>query len=162
MPFVSYFCVGTDLTVAVHRPQWIVPTSYQHAYHGFLAPESPWSDLLCERIAEFLTAFPVEWLLFDWFVYGSLHTDDFSVQPAWFAKEPFGSFFHERHCAQRRLQHNLVDRHRVDGKKELRVVGGNISFAWTVHQNNSHKNEDGKNADQQVRVLFHKLIEELE
>jgi hypothetical protein len=78
------------LTVAVHRPQWIVPTSIQHAHHGFLAPESPWTDLLCERIAEFLTQFPVEWLLLDWFVYGSLHPDDFQVQPAWFVKKPFG------------------------------------------------------------------------
>lgn len=31
----------------------------------------------------------MEWLLFDWFVYGSLHPDDFHVQPAWFVKEPF-------------------------------------------------------------------------
>ena len=89
MPFVSYFYVGTDLTVAVRRPDWIVPTSYQCAPHGFLAPESPWTELLCERIAEFLNEYPVEWLLFDWFVYGSLHTDDFQVQPAWFVKQPF-------------------------------------------------------------------------
>ena len=89
MPFVSYFCVGADLSTNAHRNQWIVPTSSKHAYHGFLAPESPWTDLLCDRIAEFLAEFPVEWLLFDWFVYGSLHPDDFHVQPAWFVKQPF-------------------------------------------------------------------------
>ena len=89
LPFMSYFCAGVDLTVAVHRPAWIIPTSYNHAHHGFLAPESPWTDLLCARVAEFLTDYPVEWLMFDWFVYGSLHTDEFPVQPAWFARQPF-------------------------------------------------------------------------
>jgi hypothetical protein len=45
--------------------------------------------MLCERVAEFLSAFPVEWLLFDWFVYGDLKPDEFQVQPAWFARQPF-------------------------------------------------------------------------
>jgi len=89
MPFVSYFCAGADLTVAAHRPHWLVPGSLQNSHHGFLAPESPWTDLLCERISEFLGMYPVEWLLFDWFVYGSLHVDDFRVRRAWFSEKPF-------------------------------------------------------------------------
>lgn len=89
MPFVSYFCVGTDCTVAAHRNDWVVPTNRSAAHFGFLAPESPWTELLCERVAEFLSAYPVEWLLFDWFVYGDLKPNDFQVQPAWFVKQPF-------------------------------------------------------------------------
>jgi hypothetical protein len=89
MPTWSYFCVGADLIMSNLRDAWVVPTSRQFAPHGFLAPESPWTDLLCERIAEFLTAYPVDWLLFDWFVYGHLRPNEFPVQPAWFVKEPF-------------------------------------------------------------------------
>jgi hypothetical protein len=89
LPFCSYFCVGADLIMSNMRDSWVVPTSRKRNYHGFLAPESPWTDLLCERIEEFLASFPVDWLLFDWFVYGSLHPDEFAVQPAWFAKTPF-------------------------------------------------------------------------
>ncbi len=89
MPTWSYFCVGADLIMSNLRDAWVVPTSRQFASHGFLAPESPWTDLLCERVAEFLTAYPVDWLLFDWFVYGCLKTGEFRVQPAWFVTEPF-------------------------------------------------------------------------
>jgi hypothetical protein len=90
LPTWSYFCVGADLIMSNLRDGWTVPTSRQSAPHGFLAPESPWTDLLCERITEFLTAYPVDWLLFDWFVYGHLKTNEFRLQPAWFVKEPFG------------------------------------------------------------------------
>jgi len=88
IPFGSYFCVGADLMTSNVRDNWVVPGSRTYASHGFLAPESPWTDLLCARINEFLTAYPVDWLLFDWFVYGAL-TPDYPVQPAWFVKEPF-------------------------------------------------------------------------
>ena len=89
MPFCTYFCVGADLIMSNLRDPWVIPTSRQSAYHGFLAPESPWTDLLCARIEEFLRQYPVEWILFDWFVYGSLKPDEFRVQPAWFAERPF-------------------------------------------------------------------------
>ena len=89
MPFCTYFCVGADLVMGNMRDQWVIPTSRQDNYWGYLAPESPWTDLLCARIEEFLTRYPVEWILFDWFVYGSLKPDTFHVQPAWFAKQPF-------------------------------------------------------------------------
>ena len=89
MPFMSYFCVGTDLTVAAHRPHWVAPSGGQETHGLFLAPESPWTELLRARIAEFLADYPVEWLLFDWFVYGGLKPNEFQVQPAWFAREPF-------------------------------------------------------------------------
>lgn len=88
IPFCSYFCVGADLFTCNVRDQWLVPGSRKIAPFGFLAPESSWTDLLCERIAEFLKAYPVEMLIFDWFVYGSL-TPDYPVQPAWFVKRPF-------------------------------------------------------------------------
>ncbi len=86
----SHFCVGADLITSNLRPGWVLPGSRglpDFAY-GFMAPESPWTDLLCERITEFLTMYPSEFLLFDWFVYGSLRPD-FAVQPAWFVKQPF-------------------------------------------------------------------------
>jgi hypothetical protein len=89
VPFMSYFCVGADLIMSNLRDAWVVPTSRQEAPHGFLAPESPWTDLLCARITEFLRQCPVDWLLFDWFVYGSLKPDAFRVQPAWYAEQPF-------------------------------------------------------------------------
>ena len=31
----------------------------------FLGPESPWTDLLCARIKEFLTDYPADWMLFE-------------------------------------------------------------------------------------------------
>jgi hypothetical protein len=89
MPFHAYFCVGADLTMSNMRNSWVVPTSRNSSYWGFLAPESPWTDLLCARVGEFLRLYPVEWIVFDWFVYGSLHPNDFAVQPAWFVKGPF-------------------------------------------------------------------------
>lgn len=88
LPFCAYFCVGADLFTSNVRDHWLVPGSRANAPHGFLAPESPWTDLLCERIAEFLQVYPVEMILFDWFVYGSL-TPDYPVQPAWFVEKPF-------------------------------------------------------------------------
>jgi hypothetical protein len=89
MPFHSYFCVGADLIMSNMRNSWVVPTSRNYGYHGFLAPESPWTDLLCARVSEFLRLYPVEWIVFDWFVYGNLHPNEFPVQPAWFVKAPF-------------------------------------------------------------------------
>jgi hypothetical protein len=89
MPFHAYFCVGADLIMSNMRPAWVVPTSIKPGSAGFLAPESPWTDLLCARVAEFLRLYPVDWIAFDWFVYGNLHPNDFAVQPAWFVKGPF-------------------------------------------------------------------------
>lgn len=89
MPFHAYFCTASDLTMSNMRPAWVVPTSIKPGSAGFLAPESPWTDLLCARVKEFLRLYPVEWIVFDWFVYGSLHPNDFAVQPAWFVKGPF-------------------------------------------------------------------------
>jgi hypothetical protein len=88
MPFCSYFCVGADLFTSNVRETWLVPGSRKSAPFGFLAPESPWTDLLCKRITEFLSNYPVEAILFDWFVYGSL-TPDYQVQPGPFVAEPF-------------------------------------------------------------------------
>ncbi len=89
VPFCTYFCVGADLIMSNLRDQWVVPTSRAFAPHGFLAPESPWTDLLCARVEEFLSQYPVDWVLFDWFVYGHLKPDEFQVQPAWFVEQPF-------------------------------------------------------------------------
>ena len=68
MPFWSYFLVGND-EVAVNTPEWLVPGT------EFYAPESGWTDLLCRRVEEFLKDYKPEWLLFDWFVYGTLKPD---------------------------------------------------------------------------------------
>jgi hypothetical protein len=88
LPFWSYFCVGADVAMNNYRNDWVIPGSRQHWAHGFLGPESPWTDLLCARIEEFLSQLPVDWLLFDWFCYGNL-TTDYPVQPAWFVERPF-------------------------------------------------------------------------
>jgi hypothetical protein len=83
MLFWSYMCVGTDLILSKLREGWTVPGT------GFLALESPWTDLLCDRIREFLSLYPVDWLLFDWFAYGELTPVGHPVQPAPFVREPF-------------------------------------------------------------------------
>ena len=89
MPFHSYFCVGADLIMSNMRNSWVIPTSRNYGWWGYLAPESPWTDLLCARVEEFLRLYPVEWIVFDWFVYGNLESNNLPVQPAWFAKNPF-------------------------------------------------------------------------
>ncbi|MGO8745038.1 MAG: hypothetical protein ACLQNE_03520 [Thermoguttaceae bacterium] len=83
MPFCAYFSVGRDELMQTTRPEWRVPGG------TFLAPESPWTDLLCARITEFLRLYPVEWINFDVFTYGVYRASRFKIQPAWFAKEPF-------------------------------------------------------------------------
>jgi len=90
MPFHSYFCVGADLTVSNMRDSWVVPTSKnEYGHWGYLGPESPWTDLLCARVDEFLRRYPVEWIMFDWFSYGNIEAHGLPVQPAWFVKGPF-------------------------------------------------------------------------
>jgi len=89
VPVWSYFCIGADLVMSNHRGDWVVPGSRQGSGHGFLAPESGWTDLLCARVREFLGMFPVDWLLFDWFGYGGLRPDENPVVPADYAKAPF-------------------------------------------------------------------------
>lgn len=88
LPFWSYFCVGIDLTLSTQRPNWVIPGSRVNAPYGFFGPETPWTDLLCARVREFLRSYPADWLLFDWFVYGWLKPD-YPVQPADFVAKPF-------------------------------------------------------------------------
>ena len=90
LPFHSYFCVGADLTVSNMRDSWVIPTSKnEYGHWGYLGPESPWTDLLCARVDEFLRQYPVEWIMFDWFSYGNIEAHGLPVQPAWFVKGPF-------------------------------------------------------------------------
>ena len=90
MPVWSYFCVGADLIMSNFRADWVVPGSRSSdSPYGFLAPESGWTDLLCARVREFLALYPVDWLLFDWFVYGGLKPDVELVRPAPFVEAPF-------------------------------------------------------------------------
>jgi hypothetical protein len=89
MPFWSYFCVGADVAMNSYHPEWVVPGSRAHWQHGFLGPETPWTDLLCARIREFLSSYPADWLIFDWFCYGEQVDHSFPVQPAWFVERPF-------------------------------------------------------------------------
>jgi len=85
----SYMCVGVDAFVNNTRLDWIVPTSRRFIEYGMLGPETPWTDMLCDRIREFLSMFPVDVMLFDWFAYGSLKPDEFVIHPAWFMEKPF-------------------------------------------------------------------------
>ncbi len=88
LPFMSYFSVSWDLIMGNLRNEWVLPGSREVRHYGFMAPESPWTSLLCERIQEFLEMYPVEWLLLDMFLYGDLGSGA-KVQPAWFVKKPF-------------------------------------------------------------------------
>jgi hypothetical protein len=88
LPFMSYFSVSWDLIMSNLRNEWVVPGSREVRSFGFLAPESSWTSLLCERIQEFLEMYPVDWLLLDMFLYGDLGSY-YKVQPAWFVKKPF-------------------------------------------------------------------------
>jgi hypothetical protein len=83
MPFWSYFCVGTEHISRAMRPDWTIPGS------KFFDPESPWTDLLCARVREFLNLYPVDWILFDWFVYGGLKMNGTAVEPTSHAKNLF-------------------------------------------------------------------------
>jgi hypothetical protein len=89
LPFCGYFCVGCDLIVSNIRNEWTVPTSRNRMQQGLLAPESPWTDLLCARITEFLRLYPVEWINFDCFNYGRYNSNLFQVQPSPYVKGPF-------------------------------------------------------------------------
>lgn len=88
----GYMCVGQDKFTCAVRPDWLVPTTSDQSkwwYPGFLAPESGWTDLLCGRIEEFLALYPVDAMLFDWFVYGTTTDWLFPVQPTQFVRGPF-------------------------------------------------------------------------
>jgi hypothetical protein len=89
LPFWSYFDVGQDGHLCGSRPHWVIPGTADGGNPGFLAPETPWTDLLCARVEEFLAAYKVDWLLFDGFVYGSFQPDQFKIQPAWYLEKPF-------------------------------------------------------------------------
>jgi hypothetical protein len=89
LPVCSYFCLAIDVIMCNLRTEWLVPTSRNYIQWGMLAPESPWTDLLCARITEFLKKYPVEWINFDSFNYGKYFGDDFIVQPSPFVKAPF-------------------------------------------------------------------------
>lgn len=89
LPFWSYFDVGQDGHMCGSRPHWLIPGTGDAENPGFLAPETPWTDLLCARIEEFLALYPVDWIIFDGFVYGSFTPDLFQIQPAWFMEKPF-------------------------------------------------------------------------
>jgi hypothetical protein len=92
MPFCTYFNCSVDMHVSNLRDEWVVPgsrTAFPGMAHGLLAPESPWADLFCARLEEFLRLYPVEWINFDGFAYGSVKPDEFPVQPAWFVEQPF-------------------------------------------------------------------------
>ena len=89
LPFCGYFSTGLDLIASNLRDDWVVPTSRNHIWSGLLAPESPWTDLLCARITEFLRLYPVEWINFDCFNYGKYDSNDFPVQPSRHVKGPF-------------------------------------------------------------------------
>jgi len=89
LPLCGYFCIGCDLTVSNIRNEWTVPTSRNRMQQGLLAPESPWTDLLCARVTEFLRLYPVEWINFDCFNYGRYNSNLFQVQPSLYVKGPF-------------------------------------------------------------------------
>lgn len=89
LPFCGYFCIAMDPCISNSRSNWLVPTTRTYNEVGLLAPESPWTDLLCSRITEFLRLYPVEWINFDCFNYGKYDCNDFPVQPSPFVRNPF-------------------------------------------------------------------------
>jgi hypothetical protein len=92
LPFCTYFNCSADLALSSIRGEWLVPGSrnpFPGTYVSLLAPESPWVDLLCARLSEFLRQYPVEWINFDGFTYGSITPDQFVVQPSRWVEKPF-------------------------------------------------------------------------
>ena len=89
LPFCGYFCIAMDPYISNSRSNWLVPTTRLYNEVGLLAPESPWTDLFCARITEFLRLYPVEWINFDCFNYGKYDCNDFAVQPSPYVKYPF-------------------------------------------------------------------------
>jgi len=86
VPFWSYFSVSWDLIMRGLRNDWLFPSKLD----GWcIAPETPWTDLLCQRVREFLREYPVDWVLFDMFLYGDVETNEFPVEPAPFVEKPF-------------------------------------------------------------------------
>jgi len=88
LPFYSYFCCSYDGVINMARNDWLIPNTRNSIWGYYLAPESPWTDLLCERIEEFLSQFPVDAIFFDWFRYGEEQAG-ITVRPAWFVEKPF-------------------------------------------------------------------------
>ena len=85
MPFMAYMCVNYETgseSVARRHPEWMIPGT------TMFAPESGWTELLCQRLREFLSQFPVEWLAFDGFDYGGLE-GEYPVKPAPYVETPF-------------------------------------------------------------------------
>lgn len=69
----GYFCVGADLLIASTEPSWRLPPTGEHDMPWpMLAPDSPWIDLVEQRIVEFLQRYDVDSIMLDWFVYGAL------------------------------------------------------------------------------------------
>jgi len=64
IPFWSYFTVSSVGMEMDRYPEAGIDKD-------FLEPTSPHTDVLCERIEEFLKDYPVDWILFDMFSYGS-------------------------------------------------------------------------------------------
>ena len=90
LPFSGYFCIGMDLITSNLRNEWVVPNSRNYSPQGLLAPESPWTDLLCSRITEFLRLYPVEWINFDCFDYGKYgNSSNIPLHPSPYVKGPF-------------------------------------------------------------------------
>lgn len=89
LPFSSFFTTTQDFIMANTRFDWTVPTSRDHTWMGLLGPDTPWVDLLCARITEFLRLYPVQWINFDCFNYGKFNCNDFPVQPSPFVRGPF-------------------------------------------------------------------------
>ncbi|MBM3279811.1 MAG: hypothetical protein FJY95_17280 [Candidatus Handelsmanbacteria bacterium] len=52
--FCSYVCVGADVTTNGYYGEWVIPGSRRTWSRGFLGPKSPWTELLCARVRQFL------------------------------------------------------------------------------------------------------------
>ena len=91
MPVWSYMNCNTDLFVSKEHPEWLIPGTIKESWGhgGFIGPETPYVDIVCRRIEEFLRQWPVDWLLLDWFAYGPLVENGGPVQPTEFVKKPF-------------------------------------------------------------------------
>ena len=85
MPFYSYFCPSWDGVVNMWRQEWLFPKTRTCIWDYWLAPESPWTDLFCARIEEFLHDYPADVLLIDWFNYNNGK----GVVPAPFVEKPW-------------------------------------------------------------------------
>ncbi len=152
LPVWSYISSSSDFYAAQEHPEWLIPGTIPKSYGhgGFMGPETPYVDVVCRRIEEFLRQWPVDWLLLDWFTYGPLVPNGGPVQPTEFVKKPF---------------HRIIGRPMPEKAEDI-TMAENLLYKRTVLAEQFRKLHAAvKGASPKTKVIFnvpyHRPAEEL-